>query len=49
MYKQLKLYIVNFSSDDAKRTNYEPSIALESGNLKTNNVTLEPNSRALEV
>ncbi len=48
MYKQLKLYIVNFSSDDSKRTNYEPSIALESGNLKTSNVTLEPNSRTLE-
>jgi flagellar assembly factor FliW len=49
MYKQLKLYIVNFSSDDAKRTNYEPSIALESGNLKPSNITLEPNSRTLEV
>ncbi len=36
MYKELKTYIVNFSSDDAKRTNYEPSITLEVGDLKTN-------------
>lgn len=34
MYKELKTYIVNFSSDDAKRTNYEPSIALEAGEFK---------------
>jgi flagellar assembly factor FliW len=34
MYKELKTYIVNFSSDDARRTSYEPSIALESGDLK---------------
>lgn len=50
MYKQLKTYIVNFSSDDSKRTNYGPSIALEVGELKTsnnvilNNNTLEANS-----
>jgi flagellar assembly factor FliW len=37
MYKELKTYIVNFTSDDAKRTSYEPSIALESGDLKTPN------------
>jgi flagellar assembly factor FliW len=34
MYKELKTYIVNFSSDDSKRTNYEPSIALEAGEFK---------------
>lgn len=34
MYKELKTYIVNFSSDDAKRTSYEPSITVESGDLK---------------
>ncbi len=34
MYKELKTYIVSFSSDDARRTSYEPRIALESGELK---------------
>jgi len=34
MYKELKTYIVNYSSDDARRTNVEPSIALEAGDLK---------------
>jgi hypothetical protein len=34
MYKELKTYIMNFSSDDAKRTSYEPSITVESGDLK---------------
>jgi flagellar assembly factor FliW len=34
MYKELKTYIVNFSSDDARRTTYEPSIAIETGDLK---------------
>lgn len=34
MYKELKTYIVNFSSDDAKRTSFEPSIMVESGDLK---------------
>jgi flagellar assembly factor FliW len=34
MYKELKTYIVNFSSDDAKRTSFEPSITVESGDLK---------------
>lgn len=48
MYKQLKTYIVNFSSDDAKRTSYEPSIALESGTLKTNNISPSSSSRTLE-
>lgn len=33
MYKELKTYIVNFSSDDARRTRVEPSITLE-GELK---------------
>jgi flagellar assembly factor FliW len=44
MYKELKTYILNFSSDDARRTTYEPSIALEAGDLKpakNNNRTLE--------
>lgn len=36
MYKELKTYIVNFSSDDARRTSFESSIALETGDLKTN-------------
>lgn len=35
MYRELKTYIVNFSSDDAKRTNISSSIALE-GELKSN-------------
>ena len=30
MYKELKTYIMNFSSDDAKRTSYVPSISIES-------------------
>lgn len=34
MYKELKTYIVNFSSDDARRTTYESSITVESGDLK---------------
>jgi flagellar assembly factor FliW len=34
MYKELKTYIVNFSSDDARRSSYEPSIALEGTDLK---------------
>ncbi len=37
MYKELKVYIVNFSSDDARRTTFEPSIALEAGELKNTN------------
>lgn len=49
MYKQLKTYIVNFSSDDAKRSSYEPSISLEAGNLKNNTATyLNGSSRTLE-
>lgn len=31
MYKELKTYIVNFSSDDARRTSFEPSITVEAG------------------
>ena len=34
MYKELKTYIVNYSSDDARRTNVESSIALETGDFK---------------
>ncbi len=45
MYKELKTYIVNFSSDDTKRTNFEPSIALEVGDLKT---TTQVSTRTLE-
>jgi len=50
MYKQLKTFIVNFSSDDARRTTYGPSIALEAGELKTNNVNSlnSNNTRSLE-
>jgi flagellar assembly factor FliW len=44
MYKELKTYIVNFSSDDSRRTNFEPSIALEAGDLKT----VKNNTRTLE-
>lgn len=37
MYKELKTYIVNFSSDDARRTSFEPSITIEAGSdLKAN-------------
>lgn len=41
MYKELKTYIVNFSSDDARRTSFESSITIESGDLKNtkSNVT----------
>lgn len=35
MYKELKTYIVNFSSDDSKRTTFQPSIVLEAGDLRT--------------
>ncbi len=45
MYKELKVFIVNFSSDDARRTSYEPSIALEAGDLKSN---ANNNTRTLE-
>ncbi len=38
MYRELKTYIVNFSSDDSRKS-LEPSISLESGDLKSvNNV-----------
>jgi flagellar assembly factor FliW len=46
MYKELKVYIVNFSSDDARRTMFEPSISIESGDLKT--ATNSNPSRSLE-
>jgi flagellar assembly factor FliW len=39
MYRELKTYIVSFSSDDARRTNYESPIALETGDFKTTNTT----------
>ena len=45
MYRELKTYIVNFSSDDAKRTTFEPSIALEAGDLKSSTPAV---SRTLE-
>lgn len=45
MYKELKTYIVNFSSDDARRTTFEPSIALETGELKSTTAS----ARTLEV
>lgn len=34
MYRELKTYIVSFSSDDARRTTFEPAIALETGDIK---------------
>ncbi len=37
MYRELKTYIVSFSSDDARRTTFEPAIALENGSLKSAN------------
>ena len=40
MYKELKTYIVNFSSDDARRTSFEPSITIEAGDLKANKNTI---------
>lgn len=50
MYKQLKTYIVNFSSDDAKRTTFSPSIALEAGDLKTSHTNLSlSETRTLEI
>jgi len=42
MYKELKTYIVNFSSDDMKRTSYEPSIALEGSDLKSSPSRVNP-------
>ena len=49
MYKQLKMFIVNFSSDDARRTSYEPSISLEVGDLKPTTNLYNSNSRSIEV
>jgi flagellar assembly factor FliW len=37
MYRELKTYIVNFSSDDARRTTFESSITVESGDLRNTN------------
>ncbi len=34
MYRELKTYIVSFSSDDARRTTFESSITLETGDIK---------------
>jgi flagellar assembly factor FliW len=48
MYKELKSFIVNFSSDDARRTSYEPSIALETGDLKSTTSPIMGTSRSLE-
>jgi flagellar assembly factor FliW len=49
MYKELKVYIVNFSSDDTRRTNYEPSISIENGGLKPATNTPSASSRSIEV
>ncbi len=35
MYKELKTYIVNFSSDDSRRTTIQQSIMLEAGDFRT--------------
>ncbi len=48
MYKELKVFIVNFSSDDARRTSYEPSIALEAGDLRPANQNTTGTTRTLE-
>ncbi len=45
MYRELKTYIVSFSSDDARRTNYESPIALETGDFKP---TTPTTTRTLE-
>jgi len=45
MYKELKSFIVNFSSDDSRRTSYETSITLETGDLKS---VKNNNTRVLE-
>jgi flagellar assembly factor FliW len=45
MYRELKTYIVSFSSDDARRTTFEPAIALETGDLKP---TAPTTTRTLE-
>ena len=45
MYKELKSFIVNFSSDDSRRTSYGPSITLETGDLKS---VKNNNTRVLE-
>ncbi len=34
MYRELKTYIVSFSSDDARRTTFDSSITLETGDFK---------------
>lgn len=39
MYRELKTYIVSFSSDDARRTNFESPIALETGDIKPSTST----------
>lgn len=36
MYKELKVYIVNFS-DDSKRASFEPTISIEAGDFKSSN------------
>ena len=46
MYRELKTYIVSFSSDDARRTNYESPIALETGDFKP--ASTPATSRTLE-
>lgn len=45
MYRELKTYIVSFSSDDARRTNVESPIALETGDFKP---TTPTTTRTLE-
>ncbi len=45
MYRELKTYIVSFSSDDSRRTNYESPITLEGGDIKP---TAHVTTRTLE-
>jgi flagellar assembly factor FliW len=46
MYKELKTYIVNFTSDDTRRTSFTPSITVEGTELKS--PTTSSNDRTLE-
>ena len=48
MYRELKTFIVNFSSDDAKRSTYEPSISLELGDAKNAPSPVASKTRQLE-
>lgn len=48
MYRELKTFIMKFSSDDARRTTYEPSISLELGDAKNAPSSVVNRTRTLE-